>query len=212
MSSVGFQALSKLRQLRQFLFGEHIYSLELEEKFFLLCSQFLPQLKVSCRRFDKLDSVDNGFYNKSLQQPITLSLNNIAVSEDVQLHENLQLPELQSISLRKPMKDVLGLLERFSTVSALGLSEVENVPEDIMISTVLQSVGGRLRSLILYDVQQVLSLAQVFQLCPRLERFRISYCKFQDTSSKWPEKHFNCLEEVFVSADQLIPPGFILQV
>jgi hypothetical protein len=91
---------------------------------------------------------------------------------------------------------LLGLCERFSTISALELSENENLETDtIMLMAVLQRLGPRLRSLTLKETN-MLSLRQVLEHCPHLKRFKFSNCCFNnEVSDKWPERFLNCLEE-----------------
>lgn len=215
VSSVGFEALSKLPRLREFLYGEYaIY--EEHVRFLLLCAQYLPQLKLAGQSFDFLYGVNTHgsiTHNEVVQQPVKLSLADLTIGCGVQLHDNFQVPELESLSLWMPMTNVRGLCERFSSISALGLYEpliTPEAPEDVVIP-VLQSVGHRLRSLALSDVPQPLSLAHILELCPRLERLRIEHCNFNDTSDVWPTRHFLCMEEVVVGPQKL-PPGFIMQV
>jgi hypothetical protein len=217
ISIVGFEALSTLRHLRQFLFGNCFEgrSLEHDKKCLLWCAQFLPQLKVAGRHFDFLYGYTRGseHHNELVQQQQLpkLSLADLTIGRDVEPHENLQLPELESLSLWLPMKDVVSLCDHFATISALALHGTWVALPDlaIQILTVLQNVGGRLRSLSLQEVDVPLSLAKIFESCPRLESFRIQFCNFNDAPTvQWPEKYFSYVKEAHVGN----PPGFVMQV
>jgi hypothetical protein len=199
VSSAGIKALSTLRHLRQFLFGDYyLGSWEQLKQSHLLCAEYLPHLK-GVGRFDSM-LLSEYQHNELVQQQQLpkLSLANLTIGKEVVLQPNLQLPELQSMSVFFPMSDVVGLCERFSTVSALALYDLRDAPPDTVM-TVLQKVGGRLRSLSLYGSPQPLSLTKIFELCPQLESFKIEYCSFIDTPTAcWPEKYLSRLTEVEV--------------
>jgi hypothetical protein len=199
VSSAGIKALSTLRHLRQFLFGEYSWgSWERAKECIPLCAEYLPHLK-GVGRFDS-KFLRECHHNELVQQQQLpqLSLANLSIGRGVEPHKNLQLPELESLSLWFPMNDVVGLCERFSTISALELYDLRDAPPDTVM-TVLQKVGGRLRSLSLYGSPQPLSLTKIFELCPQLESFKIEYCSFIDTPTAcWPEKYFSRLTEVEV--------------
>jgi len=229
ISSVGFEALSTLRYLRQFHFGEYfgVYfeiDWELYQKCIMLCARYLPQLKFTGSYNDFLCGSTQSpvKYNELVQQHELpkLSLSDLTIGSDVEPHEDLELPELESLSLWLPMKDIVGLCDRFSSISALALYNLRYAPSDIII-TVLHTVGKRLRSLSLSDAPQPLSLAQIFGFCPRLESFRIEFCNFNDAPTvQWPARYFSCAKEARVGAQrheshldsQSLPRGFIMQV
>jgi hypothetical protein len=225
ISSVGFEALSTLRHLRQFHFGEYLFSdWEHDEKCLMLCARFLPCLKLAGSYNDFLDGGNqspeehNDFVQQNHLQK--LSLSDLTIGRNVELHENFQLPELESLSLWLPMKDIVGLCDRFSSISALAFYELRFSPPD-MVTTVLHTVGKRLRSLSLDDAPQPMSLAQIFEFCPRLESFRIQFCNFNDAPTvQWPARYFSCMKEARVGVQrpsidldsQSLPCGFIMQV
>lgn len=231
VSSVGFEALSKLRHLRQFLFGESLYGLEWEheKKLLLLSSRILPQLRVAGRCFDILLDIDvlygadvfehsTGYHDEMVQEKIAvLSLENLVLGRDVHPYENLQMPELKSLSLWFPNnEDVLPLCERFSNISQLGIHSCEEHGHEEMIKKVLQSLGQQLRLLLLDEVSQTPSLAEILRFCPRLERFRLcsyfhNFSLDDGASNEWPERSFSCMEEVVLQVNN-IPCGFIMQV
>jgi len=223
VTSIGFQALSTLLHLKQFLFGNCFEGRSWEhlQKCILLCAQYLPHLKVAGRQFDILYGYSRGCnYHKELlhqQQLPKQSLADLIIGSDVEPFKNLQFPVLESLSLWLPVKDMVSLCDRFSTITALALHG--SSPDTAVIMTLLQSVGGRLRTLALQEVQRPLSLAQVFEYCPRLGGFRIQFCNFNDDpSTEWPDKYFNNVKEAHVGNQrpdagwESLPPGFLMQV
>jgi hypothetical protein len=225
VSSVGFEALSTLPHLRHLVFGDSMKEWRQEQKCLMLCSKFLPHLRVAGHRIDVLDLntiydlrrhrhffLNSHRYHHQIvrqRQPNKLSLENLMLSYDVQPHENCQLPELKSLSLCMPRGDVLGLCDRFSTISELGLHETDS--PDLVI-TVLRGLGRRLRTLVLTEVPHALSLGDVLSYCPNLERWRFEFCNFVDNSNVWPEGCMSCLEEAYFGYHRKVPPGFLLQV
>jgi hypothetical protein len=220
VSSAGFKALSTLRHLRQFLFRDYyVGGLARAKECILLCAEYLPHLKGAATFDSKFLSECQHNELVQHQQLSKLSLANLSIGRNVEPHKNLQLPELESLSVRFPMNDVVGLCDRFSTISALVLCDIKYAsPETVM--TVLQGVGGRLRSLSLIFAPQPLSLAKIFELCPQLESFKIEYCNIIDTPTVcWPENYLSCLNEVSVYRfrDETgrwnsLAVGFIMQV
>ena len=108
VSSVGFEALSKLKHLQQFLFGEidaviwqlisRRQHLQLQKKFLLLCAQFLPKLRIagfnfanvySFQIFDLSADDDNSecYHDLIVQQPLKLGIEQLLVSGGVKIHE-----------------------------------------------------------------------------------------------------------------------------
>jgi hypothetical protein len=211
VSSVGFEALSTLRHLRRFHFAECLdVTWKHEKNCLLLCAQYLPQLKFIGRYHDFFcggaQRSDHHNHLVMQQHLPKLSLALLIIGQEVNPHENFYVPELESLSLWMPMKDPVGLCDRFSTISALALYR----PNSDVVMTVLQSVGGRLRSLSLYDVQQPMSFAKIFEFCPRLENIKIGVCSSIDTV--WPEKCFSCVKKARMSGSDNFPQGFIMQV
>lgn len=227
VSSAGFSALSTLPHLDEFLFGDRMNKESdwvHESKFLILCSRFLPKLSVSGRRFDFLhvdflyESTFRQYcgYHKEMvqemQQPAKLSLQHLNLSNGVQPNENIQFPQLETLSLWFPNAgQALSLCQRFQTVSALGLYDLET---SLDLLPTLQSVGQRLHSLVLDEASEpAFSLLQVLESCPNLKHFRLSNCTFLvDPPEQWPEKYFSGMEEVFLCSLYSPPAGFIMQV
>jgi hypothetical protein len=231
VSSTGFEALSKLHHLEQFIFGDEcmlMIDLMLETEFLLLCPKILPHLKVAGRHFDLLkvnDTYDDddddgvnlnqGYHNEWLQnlhEPATLGLQLLNLCYDFQPNKNIQFPQLEELVLWNPSSScAISLCDRFAAVSALGLYGCGN--SDVL--PVLRHVGQRLHSLVLdfvHDYYHGLTISEVLRLCPNLKRFRVSniYVINEDTGP-WPEAAFRCMEEAyFENAD--LPCGFLKQV
>jgi hypothetical protein len=221
VSSVGFEALSKLNHLRQFLFGDYNESMELEQKCLLLCALFLPKLQISGFDFTEpclqtfhllVDGDLRYFYHDQVVQlPIKIGLEQLVVSGNVQIHKNFQLPELRTLYLCRLIdenENVAGMLDRFSTISELGLFKLET---DTVIK-VLQLVGRKLRKLAMGELQGLL-LLKILQLCPSLRHLQITLCKFDDLDTVWPVEFFSCLEEVVLQMQfNPLPSSFTVQV
>ena len=221
VSSVGFEALSKLNHLRQFLFGDYNESMELEQKCLLLCALFLPKLQISGFDFTEpclqtfhllVDGDLRYFYHDQVVQlPIKIGLEQLVVSGNVQIHKNFQLPELRTLYLCRLIdenENVAGMLDRFSTISELGLFKLET---DTVIK-VLQLVGRKLRKLAMGELQGLL-LLKILQLCPSLRNLQITLCKFDDLDTVWPVEFFSCLEEVVLQMQfDPLPSSFTVQV
>jgi hypothetical protein len=189
VSSTGFAALSKLQHLEQFIFGECMDKRfwKQESKYLALCAQFLPRLKVVGYRYDLFDAASmemNGFrqikgYNNSmveqeLQQKTVLSLKQLNLSDDVQPSENFTFSELEELLLWIPSSRTLSsMCERFNAVSALGLYQCKKID----VIPMLQSLGQNLHTLVLGECWRMISLAEVLQLCPYLKRFKVFFCK-----------------------------------
>lgn len=191
-----------------------------EQNFLVLCSQYLPQLNHAGRRFntfelyDKHADEDPAFTNDwcyhncifDQQQPMKLSLVHVLVSGDVQRLENIELPELQCLSLLEPVGDLNPYIcERFPTIGALCLYYAD--PK--IAHTFLSSLGQRLHTLVLDG--GTLTLAQVFIPCPNLERLNLSSITI-DVLITWPKKFFSCLEEVILDYGLHSAGSLIMQV
>lgn len=228
VSSVGLEALSKLQHLRMLLFGEYVETWEQETKFLLLCSQFLPQLRAAGRHFGvynfnelymnmgldvdtHINRTSYHHYVVQQQEPCKLSLEHLLLKEDVQPHEKCQLPELQSLTVTRPNGDVLKMINRYSTISALAFYETDFSPLDL-VTEVLQGIGRRLHTLVLSEIPNPFSLSEVLQLCPNVKHLRLDFCHFNDSSIEWPENLLSCLEEVHFCCPYKAPPDFIKQV
>lgn len=229
VSNAGFEALSKLCHLRHFLFGNTIDNdseWEQEQKFLLLCSQYLPHLKVAGRSLDNLQwytSTEETFFYEDCQkyhniivqikQSAKLSLEHLFIGGEVQLNENFECPELQRLILWKPSADIFSLCERFTSISVLELCCIDSSPlQRESILRVLQSMGLRLRSLKLSYSSNLLSLAQVLQYCPSLKNFLAYFSHFKDALMEWPDSIFSCMEIFSLCFVSKLPPGSITQV
>jgi hypothetical protein len=187
----------------------------LEQKCLLLCSQFLPQLRIVGRDYEELffcimDLVDGSYYEQVVQQstPTTLSLEGLVLSWDDQPKQNVHLPNLEALHLFYPKGDVVGLCDRFSTLTSLGFYEADGS----VVMKVLQKMGQRLLRLVLEKVCQNLWLVEVLRLCPKLKMFRLQFCHLKD-SSQFPEGLLSCLEEFVCDPHYSDPPhGFVAEV
>jgi len=221
VSSTGISALTPLQHLKQFIFGDSMPESEWdnESKILVLCSQFLPQLKVSGRRMDLL-KVENfytdgfmyarGYHSEMVQlllSPCILGLKQLNLCDDNVPNIDVQFPELEELLLWSPSSRALGLPHRFSTVTALGLFECDETD----IIPLLHCVGLRLHSLLLREVGRMFSLAEVLRLCPCLKRLRVFGSRVIQNPEQWPEATFRSIEEADFGSMKL-PPGFLKQV
>jgi hypothetical protein len=220
VSSTGFEALSKLHNLEQFIFGESMFQRdwERESKFLLLSAKILPHLKVAGRHLDFLRADydyyfdrKQGYHNKMLQnlhEPATLGLQLLNLGQDFLPNENIQFPQLKELVLWSPSSGTISVCDRFAAVPALGLYDC--LKSDVL--PVLQHVGQRLHSLVLHAFdQKSTSLAEVLRLCPNLKRFKVSYTDVREEAGPWPESAFWCMEEAYFEFVTL-PNGFLKQV
>jgi hypothetical protein len=229
VSSVGFKALAQLQHLRHFLFddGKESYcSWELVRKCLLLCARHLPKLKVMGSAFSDINwhhmnvmtDFENCFYHDQVvQQPATLSLEQLVLSGEVNLHKDFQVPELRQLHWFGPRNTIVGLFhDRFSSVSEIEFCD----PAVNVVMPVLQAVGWRLRSLTIEQsseeeiTHEALPLFSLFQLCPRLERLTLTECKFVAFNVKWREEIFGCLQEITIQPvyEEPLPHGFVSKV
>jgi hypothetical protein len=168
--SVGFEALSKLRHLRQVFL--QVLSSERHLKWMLLCVRWLPHLRLvsrplDCRRSDA--SLKNFFHDQLLEprEAQQLHLEEMGLGMcDVDCAVNCKLPELRALHLYYAMGDVVGLCERLP--NKLDTLCFYNAEQDL-IERVLQRVGVRMRSLKISDARPQLLLGQVVGLCPNLQ-------------------------------------------
>jgi hypothetical protein len=226
VSRAGFLALSMLPHLKEFHFGNRytISSRKHQNRCILMCANYLPHLKIIGRDFSSsyfMRMRAKGIHNELVQQRqfTKLLLTDLVLGGEAALppHENLQLPDLQSLSVWLPMRDTVGLCNRFSTITALGLF---GPAEADMVMSVLQSVGGRLQTLLLHNVPQPISLSKIFVCCPHLEKFTFCLCNFNDLDFfvQWPEINLSNVEEAHMGQQrpqlgyEPIPRGFIMQV
>jgi hypothetical protein len=227
VSSVGFEALSKLKHLQQFLFGEIDADInwQLKEKFLLLCAQFLPKLRIagfnyanlySFHIFDLSADDDNTecYHDLIVQQPLKLGIEQLLVSGGVKIHEKCQLPHLRALNIsRLTASNISGIFLRFTTITELAIC---GTMTDTVIK-VLQIVGQRLSKLALGHLMEF-KLVEALQLCPKLKHLQIIGCKFDDSDSEWQkEDDFSCLEEIIfgdIFIDHIVPltSGLIVKV
>jgi hypothetical protein len=221
VSSAGFEALSKLPLLQQFIFAECMEECDWkhEVRFFNLCTEYLPQLRVAGQRFDVMDMDDllldgypraRGYHNELVQQlkrPASLSLELLDLADDVLPAKRIKFSQIKELVLWNPSSRVLDWCDSHASLTALGLYEYNETD----ITPVLLKVGQRLQSLALCVVSTTISLAEVLQLCPRLKRFKVSSCKVKKDPDQWPEAAFSFLEDACFEKVNL-PPGFLIQV
>jgi hypothetical protein len=222
VTSAGFEALSKLPHLQQFIFADYMKESDWEHqvRFFNLCTEYLPHLRVAGQSFDVM-GMDNllldgyqharGYHNKLVQQlkrPATLSLQLLNLADDVLPAKMIKFSHLEELVLWNPSSRVLDWCDSHASLTALGLYYEHNQRD---IIPVLRQVGQRLQSLTLCEVNKKFSMAEVLQLCPRLKRFKVSVCKFKKDPEQWPEAAFSGMEEACFEM-MTLPPGFLKQV
>jgi hypothetical protein len=217
VSSVGFEALSKLKNLQQFLFRDLEQDWHLHERCLLLCTQFLPKLRIVGLDFSDLsletfsEEDDGNFYHDQVvQQPIQLGLEEVILSGDAQPHHKCQLPQLRTLHLFRPVGDVAGMCDRFLALEVISFYEAK--AETVM--AVLQLVGHRLHKLILDEIKPgKLSVSKMLQLCPNLKHLHMVLCEFDDSYTVWPVEMLSCLEEVNIQmVYEPLPCGLIVKV
>jgi hypothetical protein len=175
VSSVGFEALSKLPHLKKFTF-QHADWVVFSRCIFL-SAQFLPQLRVvgvdislwvGLGVFSDTSRTHNVVVEH--QQPVHLSLEEVVLSRGVQLHPTCRLPHLKSMHLIHPSSNLLSLLEPFPTVTELGFYDASTA----RILKLLSVVGCRLSSLIIENPRpRVLPLSDILALCRNLKNLQL---------------------------------------
>jgi hypothetical protein len=224
VSSAGFEALSKLPHLQQFLFGEHMKEDDWKHqvRFFNLCTEYLPHLKAAGHNFNIMQVDDRefqgfnrarGYHSELVQQlkrPATLGLQLLNLADDVLPEKRIKFSGLEELALWNPTSRSLDWCDRNTSVTALGLYEC-NKTGLAPVLRLLHQVGQRLDSLVLHLVDEEFSLAEVLQLCPRLKRFKLSRCKVKKDPEQWPEEAFSFMEETWFFCVKL-PRGFLIQV
>jgi hypothetical protein len=227
VSNSGFEALSKLHNLEQFIFGDENLTrrcdYDLESQFLLLCAKILPHLKVSGRYLDffepkhayDVDFMDKlGYHNnlvQNLQQPIVLGLQLLNLSHDYQPNENITFSQLEELVLCNPSSRVISMCDRFTAVRALGFYCFYFAIDTEIVFPVLHIFGQRLHTLVLEGIKKF-SLAKVLRLCPNLKRLRVGNCYANELPEQVPEAAFLCMEEMYLFDHLTLPPGFLKQV
>jgi hypothetical protein len=224
VSSAGFEALSKLPHLQQFIYGEFMreYDWKHQVRFFNLCTEYLPHLKAAGHTFDVMYVDDReiqglmrarGYHSELVQQlkrPATLSLQLLNLANDVLPAKRIKFSGLEELALWNPSSRSLDWCDRNTSVTALGLYEC-NKTGVAPVLRLLHQVGQRLNLLVLHEVNEEFSLAEVLQLCPRLKRFKLSSCKVKNDPEQWPDEAFSCMKETYFDSVKL-PRGFLNQV
>lgn len=202
MSCVGFEALTQLRHLRKFIFGEYFDDWTLERKFLHLCGQHLPQLQIMGRDF--VNGVDllmyehvfeeESYHDQVVAQPCKLGLEQLALSDDNLPHEHCLLPGLKALHLIRADGDVIGsFFDRFTTITELAFYSTE---KDLVME-VLECVGRRLTHLGLSNMEEELSMSTILQHCPNLVKLKMEYIQFDEYHAIWPnDVTLSCLQEV----------------
>ena len=208
MTSVGFEALTKLRHLRQFLLNQS--PPDWQTNWVHWCMQLLPHLKMIGFSFSKYKWYvpRNGHHDEVvvLQTPAKLSLEEMILSGDVQPAMGCELPELQTLFLLRPMGDVAGMCDRFQNLSTLWFYHAHM---DV-VESVLQRVGHRLSGLSIRVTLPKLLLGNVLCLCPNLKILTLN-CRRGDVWNL-PAGCLSILEEFYCIDSSLSSPGFIVQV
>jgi len=221
VSSIGFNALSSLSHLQQFLFGDFKESWEFQQKCLLMSARFLPKLRFAGFNFADAYSMDmliamvdgdvgDFYHDQIVQQPFRLGLEELMINGNVQIHEDCQLPNLRALYTSQ-LNDgnIAGLFNRFTTITKLGICQTKTNT----VMKVLQTVGWSLSRLALGQLPQKFSLLKLLQMCPKLERLHIVACTFDDFNSLWSLEMLSCLEETnFQMTSEPLPCGFIVKV
>jgi hypothetical protein len=222
VSSAGIEALSKLSNLQQFIFGRYMEERDWkhEARFFTLCIEYLPHLRAAGHSIDIMDAIEcqshglkRGYHShllNQLKQPATLSLQLLDLADDVLPAKKIKFAGLEELVLWNPSRRSLDWCDSYTSVTSVGLYQCSNIGIAPVLNLLCQ-FGERLHSLVLHDVFQQFSLAAVLLLCPRLKRFKVSNCKLDRAPEKCPEAVFICMEEACLEHMKL-PPGFIKQV
>jgi hypothetical protein len=212
VSSAGIQALATLPFLRKFTFWiEGRKWLPEQQRCLLLCSQFLPRLKISGMEYKlKIPFEYNDYpmkefiHNPVILQPRNLGLEQVILSGEVNPHPNCKLPLLQRVCWATPSGDVLGFFNKFQTITELGFF----FAEEKVVVQVLKEVGRRLTKLVLHRINSF-SLSTILTLCPNLKYVCFSECSsFKDSSDIWPQNMFQSLEEFHLSMGYMIGEEF----
>jgi hypothetical protein len=212
VSNVGFQALAKLRKLRQLQFSfENHQSLLRLKRLVVLYVEFLPHVRLLGKTCKNVRSyhTDQCLHNEivKLQNAAKLDLEELALSGDVDPAIRCQLPELQVLNLYTASGDVARVCDRFQNLSAIIFYSVQVE----VIESVLQHVGQRLSSLTVSQTHPGLVLGNLVGWCPNLKILTLE-CSSSDVWNV-PAGCLSRLEEIhFVMFDQRFPPGFIVQV
>lgn len=201
ISSVGIKALSRLPFLRQFNFpiGHlHCTTKQVQNKCMILCSQFLPRLSVLGVDFTvqfQFQDLDDriysnwGIHNQIIEQPLYLGLEELILKDKVQLHPDCQMPKLKRVFWNCPSGDVLGIFNKFQTITELGFCGGFRAD----VKKVLQEVGRRLRRLVFQYI--IFINPEILQFCPNLEYVQFYDCRFQDDYGSWPSNIFCSIRE-----------------
>jgi hypothetical protein len=225
VSSAGFEALSKLPHLQQFIYGEHMKDCDWEHevRFFKLCTEYMPHLRVAGHSFDVMSMDDlhmhryksaRGYHCELVQQlnqPTTLSLQLLNLWSDVLPKNITEFSNLEELVMWNPSSRLLEWCDRHAKLTSLGLYEYQK-PDITPVLRALHQVGQRLHSLVLCEFySSEFSLAEVLQLCPRLKRLKVSTCSVKKDPDQWPEAAFSCLEEACFES-VTFPSGFLKKV
>jgi hypothetical protein len=210
MTSVGFEALTNLRHLRQFLLNQS--PPDWQTNWVLWCMQLLPHLQIVGLNFSKYMWYyvpRNGYHNEValLHTPAKLSLEEMILSGDVQPAMGCELPELQTLYLLRPTGDVAGMCDRFQNLTTLWFCHAHM---DV-IESVLQQVGHRLSRLSMRATLPKLLLENVLCLCPNLKILTFDCCR--GVIWNLPAGCLSLLEEVYLCIEfGFFSPGFFVQV
>lgn len=221
VSSIGFNALSSLKHLQQFLFGDFKESWEFQQECLLMSAKFLPKLRVAGFNFadafslDMLNAMVDGdvgdfYHDQVVQQPFRLGLEELMINGDVQIHESCQMPNLRALYTSQLTDgNIAEVFNRFSTITELGICQTKT--DTVM--NVLQTVGRSLSKLALGQLPQKISLLKILQLCPKLKKLHITACKFDDMDILWSLEILSYLEEANLEMTlEPLPCGFIVKV
>jgi hypothetical protein len=229
VSSVGIKALTELRHLKQFLFGELGPNVDWEvmDNWLLLCARFLPNLRIAGLKFadpnnmrvlfsylmiNGEESIGSFFHDRLARQrePCRIGFEELIVSGDVNFHKESQVPNLRALHLCYLTPDNLaGRFSRFSNISELGIYSTDAATT----IKVLQVLGQNLSQLSLRRIRPKFSLLRVLQLCPNLKQLHTYLCEFDFSDGVWPIELLSCLEDLqIIQTYGPLPWKFIVNV
>jgi hypothetical protein len=212
-SSDGIASLATLQHLQEFTYHETDTPWNREKangnkKFFAMCLQLLPRLRVSCSAVEielELDNFLSDFASKAFRDlqgllPSVLRLRTLALHNASEMPVDVALPELSTLTLVTPQA-TFQLGYGFSSVTELSLQGVR-VP---LLERILARLGRQLRKLSVL-VWDTLFVDRVFRMCPELQVFYISQYPTHIVGLEAPLGHLalSCLTEFgfVVQSDQ----------
>lgn len=146
----GFEALSKLSSLQEFLFLDSIN--EQQEHLLQDCFELMPQLQAVCGRSQKLrchhDEAQSDWISEALlnlRAPCTLKLHKLDLTGSRYIPPGVELPEMQTLLLARPTLTQIELgVHHFAKLSELC---VRDCVSEAQLLRILGQVGRQLETL-----------------------------------------------------------------